>query len=160
MLRNRIFGSYWDGAAVCPFTCSRGTTRFPRPRPPKRPVPKRGLYQSTKSSIRSRRRRFQMPSSSLKKCYFERTGMTEITKKASDIQNTIRIMLFYLKSANIKQPYFWFVLGWEAWRLVTCERGGRSAFTHDPTPAPPKRPIPKRGLYNFFILNKKRQFWT
>ena len=27
-------------------------------------------------------------------------------------ENPIRIMLFYLKSVNVKEPYFWFVLGW------------------------------------------------
>ena len=32
-------------------------------------------------------------------------------------ENPIRIMLFYLKSVNVKQPYFWFVLGWEACRI-------------------------------------------
>ena len=27
-------------------------------------------------------------------------------------ENPIRIMRFYLKSVNVKEPYFWFVLGW------------------------------------------------
>ena len=84
-------------------------------------------------------------------------------------ENPIRIMRFYLKSVNVKEPYFWFVLGWG---------GGLPVYLlawYDSLSSPPETArIKKRAILIDQILNsvtpttlsdeilrtKKLSFWT
>ena len=75
-------------------------------------------------------------------------------------ENPIRIMLFYLKSVNVKEPYFWFVLGWGgglpvhllAWCDVSI-RGGWPAHSLSPPPPPETARTKKRAIPIDQILN-------
>ena len=70
-------------------------------------------------------------------------------------ENPIRITRFYLKSVNVKEPYFWFVLGWGGGlpvHLLACYDASLAPadgpHTRFPRPRPRNGPHQKEGYTN------------
>ena len=108
---------------------------------------------------------------SAKNAFYKKTYKNQRCPMFKIFENPIRIMRFYLKSVNVKEPYFWFVLGWGGGLPVYLLAWYDSLSSPPPpeTARTKKRAIPIDQILNSvtptalsddILRTKKMLFWT